>query len=94
MATVPYEAGAGRGRLGGPTAEELKDYDERGVWSARKAARGDYGTEGKTMAPRDLTPEDFAKMQAKPKAKKLAKGGYTRAADGCCQRGKTRGKMV
>ena len=25
---------------------------------------------------------------------KMAKGGYVRAADGCAQRGKTRGKMV
>ena len=28
------------------------------------------------------------------KTKKFAKGGYVRAADGCAQRGKTRGKMV
>jgi hypothetical protein len=26
--------------------------------------------------------------------KKMAKGGYVKAADGCAQRGKTRGKMV
>ncbi len=28
------------------------------------------------------------------KPKKMAKGGYVRAADGCAQRGKTRGKIV
>lgn len=28
------------------------------------------------------------------KPKKMAKGGYVRAADGCAQRGKTRGRMV
>ncbi len=26
--------------------------------------------------------------------KKMASGGYTKAADGCCKRGKTRGKFV
>ena len=26
--------------------------------------------------------------------KKMAAGGYTKAADGCAKRGKTRGKMV
>lgn len=30
----------------------------------------------------------------KPAPVKKAKGGYVRAADGCAQRGKTRGKMV
>ena len=29
-----------------------------------------------------------------PKAEKKASGGYVKAADGCAQRGKTRGKMV
>jgi hypothetical protein len=32
--------------------------------------------------------------EIKPKAQKKAAGGYVRAADGCAQRGKTRGKMV
>lgn len=34
------------------------------------------------------------KKQAKVYKKKFASGGYTKAADGCAQRGKTRGKMV
>jgi hypothetical protein len=38
--------------------------------------------------PRDLMPGDL------PSPKKMAAGGYTRAADGCCKKGKTRGKMV
>ena len=29
-----------------------------------------------------------------PKVEKKAAGGYVKAADGCAQRGKTRGKMV
>jgi hypothetical protein len=27
-------------------------------------------------------------------AKKMAKGGYAKAADGCAQRGKTKGKLI
>ena len=34
------------------------------------------------------------KREEKVYKKKLASGGYTRAADGCCKKGKTRGKMV
>jgi hypothetical protein len=34
------------------------------------------------------------KMFEVPKAKKMAAGGYVKAADGCAQRGKTRGRMV
>lgn len=34
------------------------------------------------------------KMFARDKPKKLAAGGFVRSADGCAQRGKTRGKMV
>lgn len=45
----------------------------------------------------DLTPEERKKisrdMPMEP-VKKMASGGYTKAADGCVQRGKTRGKMV
>jgi hypothetical protein len=87
MATEPYEAGAGRGKQGGPTAEQLLDYEEEGVWSPRKAARGDYGPKGKTVAPSDVM----------PKPKKYAKGGSVSAskrADGCAQRGKTKGRYL
>lgn len=40
--------------------------------------------------------EEVGIRQEKKQAykKKFASGGYTKAADGCAQRGKTRGKMV
>ena len=80
---MPRPAGAGRGMQGGPTAQELLDYDEEGLTTERKIKRGDYGRPG--MAP----------MEPMPKPKKMAKGGSASArADGCAQRGKTRGKMV
>ena len=49
-------------------------------------------------APPPFEPDDAsAPRKPKPKAsapKNMAKGGYVKAADGCAQRGKTRGKMV
>jgi hypothetical protein len=38
-------------------------------------------------------PQDIDGGSAPRKTKKMAAGGYTRAADGIAQRGKTRGKM-
>lgn len=40
-----------------------------------------------------------SKIPPAPKAsasepKKMAKGGYVKAADGCAQRGKTKGRMI
>ncbi len=35
-----------------------------------------------------------APKSAASEPKKMAKGGYVKAADGCAQRGKTKGKMV
>jgi hypothetical protein len=77
------QAGAGRGRQGGPTAKELADYD-------RKMNRGIF-TEG--MKP----PQDVDGGSAAPKKRivKKASGGMTasKRADGIAERGKTRGKM-
>ena len=74
------KAGAGRGKQGGPTAKELKKYED-------KQNAGIF-TEGKKMPP---SPREMAKGG---KVKKMAGGGYTRAADGIAQRGKTRGRMI
>jgi hypothetical protein len=78
------QAGAGRGRQGGPTAKELEDYD-------RKMNRGIFTAEmGKP-------PQDVDSGSAAPKKKvvKKASGGMTasKRGDGIAQRGKTRGKM-
>lgn len=80
-----YEAGAGRGRMGGPTAKELADYEaaqNKGIFTADKLKRGQE-------APRDLMPEDFKKMRTK----KYAKGGAVTRGDGCVSKGHTKGKM-
>jgi hypothetical protein len=79
MATT-FEAGAGRGKQGGPTAKEFADYE-------RKQDAGIYTVE-KGKPPQD-------KDGGSVSVKKLSKGGSASSrADGCCTKGKTRGKMV
>jgi len=76
------QAGAGRGRQGGPTAKELADYD-------RKQNAGIFTAEmGKP-------PQDVDGGSVKKKVVKKAGGGMTASSrgDGIAQRGKTRGKM-
>lgn len=43
---------------------------------------------------RKMEKEVYGPKSAPVAPVKKAKGGYVRAADGCAQRGKTRGKMV
>ena len=75
--------GAGRGKQGGPTDNQLSDYE-------RKQNAGIYTAEmGKP-------PQDIDGRSASPKKTvKKAGGGMTASsrADGIAQRGKTRGKM-
>lgn len=77
------QAGAGRGRQGGPTAKELADYE-------RKQNEGIF-TAGMKV-PQDI---DSGSAPVKKKVVKKAGGGMTasKRGDGIAQRGKTRGKM-
>lgn len=55
---------------------------------------GVYNPDSGAPPPQDI---DGGSVKPTPKAskpKQMASGGYVRAADGCCIRGKTRGKMV
>jgi hypothetical protein len=75
-----YNAGAGRGKQGGPTAKELDDYE-------RKQNAGIY-TADKGKPPQDIDGRS-APM------KKMSKGGSASSrADGIATKGKTRGTMV
>ena len=69
------KAGAGRGKQGGPTAEELQAFEDK------KDAR--IFTKEKRMPP---SPREMASGGKVSSASKRA--------DGCCIKGKTRGKMV
>jgi hypothetical protein len=76
-----YNAGAGRGKQGGPTAKELEDY-------AKKQDAGIYTAE-KGTPPQDID-------SASAPVKKASGGKVSSAssrADGIAQRGKTRGKI-
>ena len=56
-----------------------EDPMDKGVWTVEKGTPPPMPDEGPT---KDTKPP-----------KKYAKGGFVRAADGCAQRGKTRGMM-
>jgi hypothetical protein len=75
-----YNAGAGRGKQGGPTAKELADHDKKqdaGIYTAEK---------GKP-------PQDVDSGSAPVKKASGGKVSASSRADGIAQRGKTRGKM-
>ena len=80
------------------TAEMGKPpMDPEGVPASKKSAP-------KTPAPKKPVPKDTVYREGMPvpqdidgaSVKKMAKGGMTASsrADGCCTKGKTRGKMV
>jgi len=73
-------AGAGRGKQGGPTAKELDDYE-------RKQDAGIF-TADKGKPPQDVDGKSAS-------TKKFAKGGSASSrADGIATKGKTRGTIV
>jgi hypothetical protein len=72
--------------------------DPEGVPATKKAAP--KPAPKKTAPPKDTVfregmpvPQDIDGASAR-KTKKIANGGYVRAADGCATKGKTRGTMV
>jgi hypothetical protein len=73
-------AGAGRGKQGGPTAEEMN-----------KRNSDSYMSPSDQMAIKE--DEDFKKYSAKNPDQSYKKGGMASAskrADGCCKRGHTK----
>ena len=80
------KAGAGRGGQGGPTAKELK---EEPMTAGQKQSMQDAKDE-EAYQKRKTAPTTKTEM-----GKGFAKGGSASSrADGCAQRGKTRGMMV
>ena len=49
---------------------------------------------GEKKPPADTVLPSFPPKKIKPVVKTAKAGGYVKAADGCAQRGKTRGRMV
>jgi hypothetical protein len=83
------EAGAGRGLTVPPTAAEMRRIEkraDRNVFTVEKL--NETKTPKGEKLPRDLMPSD------PPPVKKAAGGSASSRADGCAQRGKTRGMIV
>jgi len=80
-------AGAGRGKVNPPTVEERK-------MEARRRQRQEM-TPGEREMVEDVEDQ---KMREKVKSMGYAKGGKvssaSKRADGCAQRGKTKGRMI
>ena len=86
-----------RGKEAGPTPRPAPRRDMM-VPSSEEEMKMRRQVEDERMMRRMQEAYDRAapeSMKAKGgKVKKYSAGGYTKAADGCAQRGKTRGKMV
>lgn len=67
-----------------PTAQEIEDI--------RNQPKIDAAYDKSLTSPEMVNPPPPKKATKEPVKK--AKGGYVKSADGCCQRGKTRGKMM
>ena len=79
--------------LGGLTPELITDITglPQMVEESQQAAADAAARRKEELAP--TTKTEIGKKKGGC-VKKMAKGGYVRSADGCAQRGKTRGKMV
>jgi len=84
------EAGAGRGFVNPKTVAEMED-------EKRSPAEREARQMLKDQAAAKMQEAAYNKAMPSPYKKggkvKMSSGGYTRAADGIAQRGKTRGKM-
>jgi hypothetical protein len=97
MATRPYRA-----EMGAPPAniEDMKTApapltEKQRMGKMVIGSRKDLKPGDRRMLNPVLEPVEGEEVSVeKVTKKKFASGGYTRAADGCCKRGKTRGKMV
>ena len=65
-------------------------YEELQAKKKPRGVKNGVWTEGSRVPP----PQDIDGGSAPRKPKPMAKGGYVRSADGCAQRGKTKGRMV
>jgi hypothetical protein len=118
MATQ-FEAGAGRGRQGGPTAKELADYERKqnagiftegmpvpqdidGASASKKSSQElmqEFRAEKKGIPVSEMRKKAGEEYSKKMKAGEFYKkggsvGSASKRADGCCIKGKTRGKMM
>ena len=80
-----------------PPDQDMMDVSPEDVAEAKRRAKATAMYNKLSTIPPSpkasaSAPKPAASAASSPK--KMAKGGYVRAADGCAQRGKTRGKMM
>jgi|LakMenEpi03Aug12_release.lakeMendotaPanAssembly.Ray.scaffolds.fasta_scaffold3479559_1 hypothetical protein len=68
--------------------------DKMVIGSPKDLRPGDRRMLNPVLEPVDGEEIGMEERKSKVYKKKMASGGYTTAADGCCKKGKTRGKMV
>jgi hypothetical protein len=105
MATDTYNAGAGRGKQGGPSVEDLDKNQSERQRKHTDAMNAMYDSNAKMLG---LTKQEYIKQQSAKNQEALKnapieyenhkKGGKISSAssraDGIAQRGKTKGTMV
>jgi hypothetical protein len=77
----------------GPLTERQRMAPMR-IGSRKDLRPGDRRMLNPILEPVDGEEVGMEERKSKVYKKKMASGGYTTAADGCCKKGKTRGKMV
>ena len=77
---------------GGDTMATKKPMP-KGLFGGKESFKEELN-EAKAIKSGKISPMQYAKGEESEKTKKMAKGGYVRAADGCASKGKTKGTMV
>jgi hypothetical protein len=77
----------------GPLTERQRMAPMR-IGSRKDLRPGDRRMLNPILEPVDGEEVGMEERKSKVYKKKMASGGYTTAADGCCKKGKTRGKFV
>lgn len=77
----------------GPLTEKQR-MGKMVIGSKKDLKPGDRRMFNPVLEPVEGEEVGMEEKKAKVYKKKFASGGYTKAADGCVQRGKTRGKFV
>ena len=88
------KAGAGRGKQGGPTAGQLKAQEVEDVRDAVQKARAEKKGITVDEMRKNMSDEFDKRVKAGDLYKKGGTVSASSRADGCCVKGKTKGRMI
>ena len=71
---------------------DMAKFDPKSLFKGKESMSEEL-KEAKAIKSGKITPMQYAKGEKSEPMKKMAKGGFVRAADGIAQRGKTKGKV-